>query len=131
MAALTIGQVAKLAGVHVETVRYYQRIGLVPTPPKPMQGFRRYDDQTIVRIRFIKNAQKMGFSLKEIARLLSLAGDSCGEVRRLLEEKKADVAAKVEQLERLRGILEQSMALCERDSGAGCRLLEKLMSESS
>ncbi len=130
MAALTIGQVAKLAGVHVETIRYYQRIGLLPTPPKPMYGFRRYDDITIMRLRFIKNAQKMGFSLKEIAQLLSLTRGSCSEVRGLLEEKRADVVARIEELEKMRAILEQSIELCKHASEVGCRLLERLLAAS-
>ena len=66
---LTIGQLARSAGVNVETVRYYQRIGLIGEPPKPRQGYRSYPPATADRIRFIKRAQGLGFSLKEIALL--------------------------------------------------------------
>jgi len=79
---LTIGKVARAAGVNVETVRYYQRSGLVPEPPRPAGSVRRYSEQTVARLRFIKRAQELGFTLAEIRRLLAL-GDpqSCGKAR--------------------------------------------------
>ncbi len=131
MAGLTIGQVAKRAGVHVETIRYYQRRGLLAIPPKPMYGFRRYDDTTVIRLRFIKKAQKMGFSLEEISGLLSMERGSCHEVKALLEKKIQEIVARMDDLERMRKILEQGIGLCNVDSEAGCRLLEKLLAEST
>ncbi len=131
MAGLTIGQVAKHAGVHVETIRYYQRLGLLELPAKPLYGFRRYGDETVTRLRFIKRAQQLGFSLKEIAKLLAMERSSCGEVRQLLEKKLAVVIAKIEDLERMRKILEQGIASCDTDFEPGCRLLEKLLAESA
>ena len=85
---LTIGQVAVKAGVHVETVRYYQRIGLISEPTRPARGVRRYDQTIIERLTFVKRSQALGFSLDEVRQLLALDdGQSCRETRRLAEQK--------------------------------------------
>ncbi len=73
--ALTIGRLAKLVGVNVETIRYYQRIGLIDEPATPLNGFRKYSLQTAEHITFIKRAQRLGFSLKEIAESLEIPAD--------------------------------------------------------
>ncbi len=127
MAALTIGQVARRAGVHVETIRYYQRLGLLPLPEKPVHGFRRYGEETIRRLRFIKQAQGLGFTLKEIRELLTLDQADCSEVRRLAEQKLRQVESKIRELERLRAGLAEAVAVCRSDPGARCRLLESLL----
>lgn len=75
--ALTIGRLAAAAGVNVETIRYYQRRGLLDEPNKPFQGYRHYPDDTVKRVRFIKRAQALGFTLEEIAGLLRLDGGDC------------------------------------------------------
>ena len=72
MATVTIGQLARKASVHVETVRYYERRGLLPEPPRRWSGYREYSDDDVARLQFIKRAQGLGFSLKEIAELLAL-----------------------------------------------------------
>lgn len=74
MSSLTIGKLAKQTGVTIETIRHYQRIGLLPEPDKPDSGYRCYSDDAVIQIRFIKRAQQAGFTLKEIATLLALDG---------------------------------------------------------
>lgn len=127
MAELTIGQVAKRAGVHVETIRYYQRLGLVELPPKPMYGFRRYDDEAVRRLLFIKRAQKMGFTLKEIAELLSVEDCSCDKVRQLLHKKLDHIESKIKDMEHMREILQRGIETCDGDPKAGCQVLYDLM----
>ena len=90
MPAFTIGRLAKAADVNIETIRHYQRQQLINTPEKPLGGFRHYPDNDVDRIRFIKRAQQLGFSLKEIRELLNLRSDStanCDEMCLLTEKK--------------------------------------------
>ena len=125
---LTIGGVAKAAGVNVETIRYYQRLKLLEEPAKPLGGVRRYAATAIARVRFIKRAQELGFSLAEIHRLLRL-GDpqSCGEARALAAEKLALVESRVADLQRLRGVLQELIGRCDRRRGKiACPIIESL-----
>jgi MerR family mercuric resistance operon transcriptional regulator len=96
MPEMTIGKLAQSAGVNVETIRYYQRLKLLEQPARPPGGVRRYAEAAVARVRFIKRAQELGFSLAEIHRLLRL-GDpqSCGEARALAAEKRALVESRV------------------------------------
>ena len=111
--ALTIGRIAAAAGVNVETIRFYQRSGLLAEPARPPGGVRRYGDEFIARLRFIKRAQQLGFSLDEIQRLLMLEEpQSCGKARSLAAEKLALVEARMADLERLRGVLRDLVARC-------------------
>ena len=96
---LTIGVFARTAGVNVETIRFYQRKGLLPEPDKPYGSIRRYGETDVTRVRFVKSAQRLGFSLDEIAELLRLEdGTHCDEASRLAEHKLQDVRAKLAQL---------------------------------
>jgi len=125
---LTIGGVAKAAGVNVETIRYYQRLKLLEEPARPLGGVRRYAEDAIERVRFIKRAQELGFSLTEIQRLLRL-GDpqSCGEARALASEKLALVESRVADLQRLRGVLKELIGRCDRRRGkVACPIIESL-----
>lgn len=125
---LTIGGVAKAAGVNVETIRYYQRLKLLDEPAKPPGGVRRYTEAVIERVRFIKRAQELGFSLTEIQRLLRL-GDpqSCGEARSLASEKLALVESRVADLQRLRGVLKELIGRCDQRRGkVACPIIESL-----
>jgi Hg(II)-responsive transcriptional regulator len=116
-AGLTIGQLAKVAGVNIQTVRYYERLDLlIPTERKP-SGYRLYGDEGLQRLRFIKNAQKLGFTLHEIAELLSLRVRStsrCGDVQRRAQAKLKQVEAKMRDLQALtralRGLIEHCQA---------------------
>ena len=98
---MTIGQLAKAAGVNVETVRYYQRRGLVPTPSRPFGGQRKYAEDTLRRIHFVRRAQNLGFTLDEIGRLLAKAADRRA-VRELAEAKLAHLAERVAEINRMR-----------------------------
>ena len=124
---LTIGRLAKATGVNVETVRYYQRIGLIYEPEKPLQGFRNYRTETIGRITFIKRAQKLGFSLTEISELLELGDGHCADVRARAEEKRARVEMQINALQGLLATLDDLICACreERDD-AHCPIVESL-----
>jgi len=125
---LTIGGVAKAAGVNVETIRYYQRLKLVEEPARPPGGVRRYAGTAVARVRFVKRAQELGFSLAEIRRLLRLSDpQSCGEARALAAEKLALVEARAADLERLRGTLKELIGRCDRGRGkVACPIIESL-----
>ena len=128
MPELTIGRLALCAGVNVETIRYYQRLKLLPEPPKPPGGVRRYSEDAVSRVRFIKRAQELGFSLAEIGRLMRL-GDpqSCGEARSLAAEKLALVDSRLADLRRLRGTLTALIGRCDRARGkVACPIIESL-----
>lgn len=115
---LTIGAVAKAAEVNVETIRYYQRLGLIEKPARPLGGVRRYARDALDRVRFIKRAQQLGFSLAEIRRLLALEeAQSCGSARSLAEEKLGLVKTRITDLERMRAVLEELIARCELRRG--------------
>ena len=124
----TIGQVAKAAGVNVETIRYYQRLKLLEEPAKPLGRVRRYGDAVAARVRFIKRAQELGFSLAEIQRLLMLEDpQSCGAARALAAEKLALVESRVTDLERLRDVLKDLIARCDvRRGKVACPIIESL-----
>ena len=114
MRDLTIGQVATEADVHVETIRYYQRLGLIGEPPRPLGGIRRYDQTTVARIRFVKRAQQLGFSLDEARNLLLLEdGQSCRETRALAETKLRVIETRLADLRRMQKLLKALIAECE------------------
>ncbi len=126
---LTIGRLAKHVGVNVETIRYYQRLGILDTPPKPVYGNRTYTPEAVKKLRFIKRAQAMGFTLKEIGELLNLDGASCESVQYLAQAKLAVIEEKIRNLENMRRILEQTLQVCRSQDKPGCFLLEKLLGE--
>jgi MerR family transcriptional regulator, mercuric resistance operon regulatory protein len=132
VAKFTIGHIAEAAGVNVETVRYYQRRGLVSLPPKRARGFRYYTPETVSRVRFIKRAQALGMSLKEVQRLLRLdAKGACKETRSLAVEKLALVEQKLIDLSRLRSVLRELVAACDKPHSAACPIIEQLESSPS
>ena len=116
MRDMTIGIAAREAGVGVETIRFYERRGLIKQPPKPQDGgFRVYPDDTVERVRFIRQAQELGFSLREIEDLLSLRADpktDSGDVRERARAKVTEVNRKIVELERIRSALEALIAAC-------------------
>jgi MerR family mercuric resistance operon transcriptional regulator len=112
----TIGALAKAAGVHVETVRYYQRRGLLAVPELSRGSVRRYSDDDTERLRFIKRAQNTGFTLTEIEVLLALrASESCTDARALAARKLAMVEERLRDLRRLRSELKEWIALCDHN----------------
>src|SRR5437660_1810009 len=115
MKPLTIGQVARSAGVGIETVRFYERQGLLTEPARRESGYRQYPEDVVARLRFIRRAKELGFSLKEIKELLALRVDpdtTCAEVKRRAEAKIADVEEKIQALQRIKKALVQLTAVC-------------------
>ncbi len=135
MEILSIGQVARRAGVGVETVRFYEREGLLEEPPRRASGYRQYSEQVVTRLHFIKRAQQLGFSLKEISELLLLRVDaqtSCDEVKQRTEAKIAEVERKLLELQRMRQALLQVASLCTGSGPTGaCPMLEALNQQES
>ncbi len=133
MGNLTIGQVAKKAGVNVETIRYYERLGYIPKPPRPRSGYRQYSEETVNRIQFIKRAQKLGFTLKEISELLSLkvdSGNTCADVKRRAEAKITDIEEKIHNLQGIKKALAELVAMCSGKGPTGeCPIIEVLESK--
>ena len=131
MSELTIGSLADEAGVNVETIRYYQRRGLMPEPYKPAQGYRRYDATTVKRVRFIKRAQALGFTLEEIGGLLKLdEAHACAETRELASHKLQTIETKLADLVAMRKAL--TALLCQCDAGAmkgNCPIIHALGSD--
>jgi Hg(II)-responsive transcriptional regulator len=113
---MTISRAARRAGVGVETVRFYERRGLIRQPPRPRSGgYRFYDEAVVERIRFIRQAQELGFSLREIAELLSLRADpaaDCSDVRAQAITKRQDIDRKIAHLRHLRAALDELIASC-------------------
>lgn len=112
---LTIGQLARAAEAHVETVRYYQRIGLIDAPVKPAQGYRRYPAATVERIPFIKRAQERGFSLNEITDLLSLNERDCDEARAIAEHKQDVIQRRIDDLSAMQRELAKLIKFCKKN----------------
>ncbi len=112
---LTIGRLARSAGVGVETVRYYERQGLLERPSRPFSGYRQYPPDSAVRLRFIRAAKELGFSLREIRELLDLGADSdeaCRKVREIVTVKAAGIEQKIEALNRIKGALDDVLTDC-------------------
>jgi len=135
MDGFTIGQVAKQANVNIETLRYYERRGLIPLPRRTVANYRVYSSDNLRRVKFIKQAQGLGFSLQEIKKLLALRATPrarCADVRTYAAHKIEDIDEKIRSLARMRKTLEKLIAEC---SGEGpvtqCPILESLDSESS
>jgi Zn(II)-responsive transcriptional regulator len=119
MNTIKSGDLAKRANVNPETLRYYEREGLLPEPERTESGYRLYVDEDVQRVRFIKRAQELGFSLKEIKELLALkldASQSASEVKRLAEQKVQDIKAKIQSLQAMKETLEHLTEAC---SGKG------------
>ena len=127
---MKIGQVAANAGVNIDTVRYYERRGLLAEPARLASGYREYDEETVPLIRFIKRAQDLGFTLKEIAELISLRdanGRRRSEVRALAEAKRQDIDQKLRRLRAIRRALDELVESCACTGGRPtCPILEAL-----
>ena len=125
--ALTIGRVAKAAGVNVETIRYYQRRGLLTEPRKPPGGHRRYPPAVLQQIAFIRRAQQLGFTLDEIGQLLVLSeSGGCREARIIAEKRNEVIISRITELERMRSELDRLIAACKARTRGPCPLIEAL-----
>ena len=124
MARDTIGALARAAGVGVETVRYYQRRGLLAEPPRPMGEVRRYGDQDVRRLKFIRSAQSAGFTLAEIGELLDLsASDDRARARELARARVAALDEKIAELREAREALSGLATACAKQRGGACPIL--------
>jgi MerR family transcriptional regulator, mercuric resistance operon regulatory protein len=125
---LPVGAFAAAAGVNVETIRFYQRKGLLPRPRRAYGSIRRYGASDVARVKFVKSAQRLGFSLEEIAGLLALEdGTHCNEARVAAEQKLEDVRAKLDDLRRIESVLAQLVERCCASRGTiTCPLIAAL-----
>ena len=128
--SLTIGQTAAAADVNVQTIRYYERRGLLAAPQRTVSGYRQYAPDVVQRLRFIEHAQQLGFSLSEIQDLLALRirhTRACDAVERKTRQKIALVVRKIDDLQRIRRTLEQLAAACaSRQPTDDCPILDAL-----
>ena len=127
-AKMTIGKLSKASGMNIETIRYYERSGLLPVPARSVNGYRYYQDEDIKRLRFIRRGRELGFSLEEIRSLLQLAGQPqqpCCEADQLVQAHLTEVDARIRDLQAIRAVLQQ-LAGCQSQTAEHCRLLETL-----
>jgi len=132
MINLTIGKVAKRANVKIETIRYYERFRLLPEPIRSQSGYRKYSDDVVKRLQFIKNAKELGFSLKEISELFALRVKSrtkCGDIKKRAESKIRDMEDKIKTLQRMKNALKRLSAECKGKGPVGdCPILDNIES---
>lgn len=130
MNGLRSGQLAKAADVNVETLRYYERRGLLPEPPRRESGYRVYPQDSVSRLRFIKGAQELGFTLEEIQELLALRVDveaTKTDVRQRAQDKVAQIDAKISALQQMRDALTHLIEQCHGDGPTSdCPILEAM-----
>ncbi len=131
MNGLTIGAVARQAGVRIETLRYYERKGIVPRPPRTSSNYRVYPEETVRRVRFVKRAQELGFSLNEIKELLALRatrGATCDDVCRQALHKIGDIEKKIQTLQAMKDALRKLVKECSPANApvSDCPILEAL-----
>src|SRR5712691_11929753 len=126
-------ELAKRGGVNLETIRYYERTGLLPKPPRSRSGYRQFSSESVRRVRFIKRAQELGFSLKEIKELLALRiapGSTRADVRKRAEAKIADIEGKVQHLRAMRkALVRLTESCCGSGPASDCPILESLSLE--
>ncbi|MBO9470691.1 MerR family DNA-binding protein [Endozoicomonas sp. G2_2] len=124
----SIGQLATAADAGVETIRYYERRGLMPEPPRAASGYRRYPEDAARRLRFIRRAKRLGFTLEEIRSLLELqAGGQRADIKRVAEAKLAEIEARLGDLQRMRATLYDVTCRCSGEGSVdGCPIIETL-----
>lgn len=125
------GELSQRTGCNLETIRYYDKIGLMPDPPRSASGYRVYDETHVARLRFILRGRELGFSIKEIRGLLSLVDrgtQTCAEVQALTEQHLSEVRAKIRDLKRIEKVLAETAAQCSGEEVPECPVLEALAS---
>ena len=131
---IAIGALSKHTGTNIETIRYYERIGLLPAPARSSGGYRLYGAGHFKRLNFIRRARMLGFSIGEVRTLLRLADERkqpCAEVRVVAEAHLSDVRAKIADLEAMERVLEETVARCAKGTGSYCPMIEALYQESA
>jgi MerR family mercuric resistance operon transcriptional regulator len=126
---MTIGALAKRAGCNVETIRYYERIGLLPKPARGPGGYRRFGIEHTRRLAFVRRARELGFTLEQVRALLALAehpDQACAEARALAADHLVQVRTKIANLQAMEDALANMVAGCAEPPAAGCPLIEAL-----
>jgi MerR family mercuric resistance operon transcriptional regulator len=129
---VAIGAVSKHTGANVETIRYYERAGLLPAPPRSSGGYRLYGTDHVKRLNFIRRARVLGFSLAEVRRLLALADQRrrpCAEVRGVAAAHLEEVKGKIADLRKIERVLKETIARCEAGGGSHCPMIDALSTE--
>ncbi len=129
--AMPIGELSRRTGCNIETIRYYERIGLMPVPPRRGR-YRSYGADDVGRLSFVRRARELGFTLDEVRTLLGLAASqqaSCAEVRMLAASHLEDVRARIADLKRMARVLAESVRACDAGQDAGCPLILALYAE--
>lgn len=122
-------ELARRTGCNLETIRYYEKIGMMPDPPRTAAGYRIYDEAHVARLGFILRARELGFALEEVRALLRLVeagGYSCAEVRSMTVRHLADVQARIKDLRRLESVLKDTVAACSGDDVPDCPVIDAL-----
>lgn len=131
--AQTIGGAARATGLHIETIRYYERVGLVPEPERTAGGYRVYNPDHIKRLSFIRRARALGFSIDEIRSLGDLmhdAGPTCADVHTLASRHLSDIRGKITDLQRIEATLEAMVGQCNRDDKSECAVIDALSEDT-
>uniref|UniRef100_UPI004048E2E3 MerR family transcriptional regulator n=1 Tax=Yoonia sp. TaxID=2212373 RepID=UPI004048E2E3 len=121
---------ARATGCNLETIRYYETIGIMPDPPRTAKGYRSYDDTHVRRLKFVMRSRELGFSLDEIRGLLGLVDDrsqTCAQVQTVAETHLADVQAKIADLTRIARVLSETVARCTGDAAPQCAVIDTLL----
>ncbi|MFQ5686448.1 MAG: Hg(II)-responsive transcriptional regulator, partial [Candidatus Scalindua sp.] len=129
MKTLTTGQLARETGVNIETIRYYERRGLIPEPPRRVSGYREFPPEHIERIHFIRRAQALGFTLKEVSELLAVADGkpACKDIRKFAEDKVKDIEVRIHDLQKIRTVLNDLIKEClGKRKISECPIIESL-----
>jgi len=125
---LTTGQISERTGVHIETIRYYEKVGLLPPPPRTEGGYRLYGGDHVKRLIFIRRSRELGFTLDEIRKLLGLVegGHSCGEVQKAAVDHLTIIRRKITDLRRMERTLAETAARCEGGTAPTCPIIDVL-----
>ncbi|MEJ6391215.1 MerR family transcriptional regulator [Gymnodinialimonas ulvae] len=121
---------ARATGCNLETIRYYEKIGIMPDPPRSAKGYRSYDDAHVKRLKFVMRSRDLGFSLEEVRGLLGLVDDqsrTCAEVQIIAEDHLADVRAKIADLKRIERVLSETVARCTGNAAPECAVIDALL----
>jgi MerR family mercuric resistance operon transcriptional regulator len=127
---MQIGQLSKRTACHIETIRYYERIGMLPSPARTAGRYRVYDTADVRRLAFIRRARELGFTLNEVRTLLALSANegsaACADVRELAERHLAEVRAKIADLQAMERVLADAVRCCAAGETAGCPIIDTL-----
>lgn len=134
MGRIAIGALSKHTGTNIETIRYYERVGLLPAPGRTAGGYRLYGPDHLKRLTFIRRARALGFSLAEVRRLLTLSDQRrrpCAEVRLVAAAHLEDVKGKITDLRQMERVLKETVARCDAGSGSHCPMIDALYSHGT